>query len=248
MDTLNLIIIFFIGLISSIYGTLVGGGSLITIPTLIFVGLPLHIAIGTNRLGAIGANISGLYKFHKKRLIDYKIGLMMGVPVLFGSILGANLVLEINEEILKKVIGVVTFIILLIITFKPKMGLEERKRIYKRYEYIIGISLSFFLGIYGGFYGAGTGTFFSYLLILLFGETFLKSAGTRKIATLLLSIVATLIFAFHGVILYYVAIVLFTGRFIGSYIGAHYSDKIGNLWLKRLFFLTVLIMAIKLIY
>ena len=137
---------------------------------------------------------------------------------------------------------------MLFITFlKPEIGIERTKHVIKKHEYLIGIAFSFFLGIYAGFYGAGTGTFVSYILILLFGQTFLESAATRNTVTLPPSLLATIIFALAGVIIYSLGIALFVGYFIGSYIGAHYSDKIGNVWVKRLFFGIVLIMAIKLI-
>lgn len=247
MTILNLVIIFFAGLITASFGTLVGGGSLITIPTLIFLGLPPNIAIGTNRLGTNGLIISGLYAFNRKGMVNYKVGLTIGIPALVGSFFGANLVLQINLLILKYVIGIITLIMLFFTFLKPEIGIEKTKHVIKKHEYLIGVILSFFLGIYSGFYGAGTGTFVSYILILVFGQTFLESAGTRKTVTLLPSLLATIIFAFAGVIIYSLGIALFAGNFIGSYIGAHYSDKIGNVWIKRLFFGIVLIMALKLI-
>jgi uncharacterized membrane protein YfcA len=247
MNISNLVIIFFIGLITASFGTLVGGGSLITIPTLIFLGLPPNVAIGTNRLGTNGLIISGLYAFNKKGMINYRVGLTICIPALLGSFLGASLVLQINVVILKYVIAIITMVILFFTLLKPEIGIEKTEHVIKKHEYLIGIAFSFFLGIYAGFYGAGTGTFVSYILILLFGQTFLESAATRKTVTLLPSLLATTIFAFAGVIIYSLGIALFMGNFIGSYIGAHYSDRIGNVWIKRLFFGIVLVMAIKLI-
>ena len=75
----------------------------------------------------------------------------------------------------------------------------------------------------------------------------MESAGTRKIMTLLVTAAATFIFIVGGVIDYPIGISLFLGMSLGSYIGAHYSDKIGNVWIKRLFFMIVIIMAIKLL-
>ncbi|MCK4823257.1 sulfite exporter TauE/SafE family protein, partial [bacterium] len=194
-----------------------------------------------------GLIISGLYAFNKKGMINYRVGLTICIPALLGSFLGASLVLQINVVILKYVIAIITMVILFFTLLKPEIGIEKTKHVIKKHEYLIGAALSFFLGIYAGFYGAGTGTFVSYILILLFGQTFLESAATRKTVTLLPSLLATTIFAFAGVIIYSLGIALFMGNFIGSYIGVHYSDRIGNVWIKRLFFGIVLIMALKLI-
>ena len=247
MESIYFPIVFAVGAIAGSFGTLVGGNSLITIPLLIFLGLPPHIAIGTNRFDAVGGLVAGLYKFQQKGMVDYKIGLAVGIPAVLGSIVGAHLVLQINEVLLKKIIAIFTMAILAFIVLRPQLGIEKTKHVIKHYKYALGAMSSLCIGTYGGFYGAGIGTFLSYLLILLFGQTFLESAGTRKIATLSVSVMAAMIFAISGVIIYSVGIVMFTGLFIGSYIGAHYADKIGNVWLKRLFFVVVATMAIKLV-
>ena len=85
MDILSLAIIFFVAILAAAFGTLIGGSSIITIPTLILLGLPPHTAIGTDRFGIIGVGLAGWYKFQKKGLINYRIGLIVAIPVLFGS-------------------------------------------------------------------------------------------------------------------------------------------------------------------
>lgn len=248
MEILSLLVIFFVGMIAGSFGTLVGGGSLITIPTLILLGLPPHTAIGTDRLGMTGTCSAGWYEFHRKGMIDYKIGFIIGIPTMLGSLLGANFVLQINEAILKKAVAIITILILVFIAIiKPKMGVEKTNRMVKNQEYFIGVIGSFSLGFYGGFYGAGSATFLSYILLLLFRQTFLECAATVKIAALLMTAMAASIFAINGAIHYSLAAAMFFGAFTGSYIGAHYSDKIGNVWIKRLFFVIVSFMAIKLL-
>ncbi len=247
MDVINLIVIFVIGIFAGSFGTLVGGGVLLTIPTLILLGLSPQTAIGTSKLGSIGLNTAGWYKFHQKRMINYKIGFIIGIPIILGSILGANLVLEFNEALLKKIIGILTLLIMVFAIIKPEMGVEKAENGTKHSQYLFGSVLGFFLGVYSGFYGAGAAILSAYILILLFRQTFLESAATRKIPHLFAAVMSGTVFAVHGVIIYSLGISLFMGTFIGSYIGAHYSDKIGNVWIKRLFFVIVLIMAIKLI-
>jgi uncharacterized membrane protein YfcA len=247
MDPLSLSIIFFSSIIGGLFGTLVGGMSLITIPVLIFLGLPPHTAIGTDRLGIAGLTTMGWYKFHEKGLINYPISLMMGVSALIGSFLGANLVLEISMAILKKIIAIVTVLILIIVVGQPKLGVEKRDRIIKRHEYGVGIFFSFIIGIYGGFYGAMAGTFLLYVLLFIFKRTFLEGTATLKLSSLMMTTMAALVFAIKGAIDYPLAAAMFLGCAIGSYFGAHYSDRIGNVWIKRLFIAIVLIMVVKLL-
>jgi len=151
MGILSLFIMFIIAIFASAFGTLIGGSSIVTIPALILLGLPPHTAIGTDRFGIIGVGISGWYKFHKKGLINYKIGLIVAVPVLFGTALGANLVLQISESVLKHVIVVTNILLVAFLLFNRGMGVEKRETAIQQKEYIVGASLSFLVGIYGGF-------------------------------------------------------------------------------------------------
>ena len=244
---LNFLIIFAAGVVASSYGTLVGGGSLITIPVLMLLGLPPHTAIGTDRLGITGLGIAGWWKFHQKRMIDYRIGVTLGIPTFLGSLLGAMLVLEIDPALLKRIIATFTVMALVLTAVKPKIGIEKTQRTIGRRHYLWGIFFGFLVGGYGGFYGPMASTFLAYVLIFLFGQTFLEGAASVKIATVLMTSVAALVFAIHGAVDYTYAAVLFTGCFIGSYLGAHYSDRIGNIWMKRVFIVVVLIMVIKLL-
>lgn len=236
-----------VGILGGSYGALVGGTSLITIPVLIFLGLPPHTAIGTDRLGITGLTSMGWYKFHEKGLIHYRIALVMGVAALIGSFLGANLVLQISVALLRKIIAIVTVLILILVVGQPKLGVEKKDRIIKRYEYGIGIFISFIVGIYGGFYGAMAGTFLLYILLFIFKQTFLESTATLKLPSFMMTTMAALVFAIKGAIDYPMAAAMFLGCAIGAYVGAHYSDRIGNVWIKRLFILIILIMAIKLL-
>lgn len=247
MNLINLLIIFIASLFASTYGTLIGGTSLITIPTLILLGLPPHAAIGTDRFGITGIAIVGWYQFHKKGMINYKVGFISGISILFGSFLGSNLVLQIDKTVLKLVIVIITIFILLFILFRPKMGVEKTKRMMTNYEYLIGAFLSFIVGIYGGFYGVMAGTFLSYILIMWFGQTFLESAATSKIGAFFMTTTAASVFAMNGVVNYHMGITMFIGCCIGSYIGVRYSNRLGNVWIKRIFIVLVLIMVIKLL-
>ena len=246
MDILIFIIVLIAGFIGGFFNTFVGAGSLLTIPVLILLGLPPHTAIASNRLGVTGSDIAGWYGFHQKKMIDYRAALLVAVPSLAGAVVGANLLLEINEDILRTIIGIVTFIILALIMMNPEMGVRHVPQ-KKEYYSVLAIIASFIVGIYGGFYGAGAGTFLFYILIFFFGQTFLESAGTHELANLSFSIMAASIFAYKGMIDYVWAIPLFIGSFGGSYISAYYSDKIGNIWIKRVFFAVVLLLVLKLV-
>ncbi|MBW2514221.1 MAG: sulfite exporter TauE/SafE family protein [Deltaproteobacteria bacterium] len=247
MEFAHLFIMFVVGVVASAFGTLIGGSSIVTIPTLILLGLPPHTAIGTDRFGIIGVGISGWYKFHKKKLINYKIGLIVAIPVLFGTFIGANLVLQISESVLKYVIVATNILLVAFLLFNPGMGIEKRQSEVQKKEYIVGGSLSFMNGIYGGFYGAMAGTFSMYILIGWFRQTFIQSAATQKIGSIFMTVTAASVFALNHAVDYPLGLAMLTGCLVGSYLGAHYAERIGNVWVKRMFIVFIIVALVKMV-
>lgn len=246
MGLSDFMIILLTGLAGGFFNTFVGAGSLLTIPVLIVLGLPPHTAIATNRLGVIGSDIAGWYEFHVKGLINYRAGIILAVPSLIGAVIGANLVIQVGEKDLRSVVGIISIIMLLLIMIKPDAGIIGKTQRESVIVYVTAAVLSFIVGVYGGFYGAGAGTFLFYILIILFGQTFIESAGTHELANLAFSMTATVIFAYQGLIDYIWTIPLFIGSFIGSFLSAYHAEKVGNRWLKRIFVAVVIAVVAKL--
>jgi hypothetical protein len=248
MEFSHLIIIFFVAIVASGFGTLIGGSSIVTIPTLILLGLPPHTAIGTDRFGIIGVGVAGWYKFHKKGLINYRVGLIVAIPVLFGTALGANLVLQISENVLKHVIVATNIVLVAFLLLNRGLGVEKRQTAIQPKEYVVGAALSFLVGVYGGFYGAMAGTFSIYILIAWFRQTFIQSAGTQKIGSIFMTVTASTVFALNDAVDYSLGLAMLTGCLVGSYLGAHYADRIGNVWVKRMFIVFIIAALAKMVF
>jgi uncharacterized membrane protein YfcA len=248
MEFSHLIIIFFVAIVASGFGTLIGGSSIVTIPTLILLGLPPHTAIGTDRFGIIGVGVAGWYKFHKKGLINYRVGLIVAIPVLFGTALGANLVLQISENVLKHVIVATNIVLVAFLLLNRGLGVGKRQTAIQPKEYVVGAALSFLVGIYGGFYGAMAGTFSIYILIAWFRQTFIQSAGTQKIGSIFMTVTASTVFALNDAVDYSLGLAMLTGCLVGSYLGAHYADRIGNVWVKRMFIVFIIAALAKMVF
>jgi hypothetical protein len=247
MDILHLVIVFLVGALAGFFGSLTGGGGLITVPKLILCGLPHHIAVATNRLGSVGLFSTSWFKFHRKGTINYSIALITGAPFFVGSIFGAQLLLQMNEAMLKNMIALFTLLILIFMMFRSDAGIERRKGGIRVAEYVFGAILASIIGVYAGFYAPGFGIFLAYVQILLFGQTFIESAGTWKIGAVFFSVATSIIFALNELILFSAAVALFLGMSGGSLVGVHFSDRIGNVWIKRLFFVIVLATTMKML-
>lgn len=234
------------GFIGGVYGTLVGAGNMLAMPLLLHFGYPVYETVAATKLGTLGITSSGYYKFKKKKLVNHKISFFVTAFALIGSIIGTNLVLKTDEAVVEKIVGSVIILMALMALLKSDVGLKS-KELRKRH-YFAGAILSFILGIYIGFIGLAAGTFLVYMGIFVFGQTLLQSAATIKIPGFISNLASVIILLLNGKMMWLIGIILFISMSIGSYIGAHYSDKIGNVWLKRIFIATAAIMALKLLF
>ena len=113
------LIIAFAGLIAGFINTIAGSGSLITLPLLMFVGLPANVANGTNRIAILLQNVVGVSSFKKQKLLDTKSGYKLAIPSVVGAIIGANLAIDLDENMMRLSIALLLIIMFFIILLKP---------------------------------------------------------------------------------------------------------------------------------
>ena len=245
-EIILLLLVSLIGLATGFFDSVIGAGGLISVPSLVFLGLPPQIAIATDRLGTIGQTFTALIKFWKAKKIVWKYVPVLAVISLAGSLIGANILLNVDQKILENVVGVLILILLPLIFLKKDLGIKQIKP--SRSKTVVGLLIYFAIMIFEGFFGQGTGPMIFYALTFFLGLTMIEVLGTGIIPWFVLSISSVIIFALNGSIDYKIGIVLFISMSIGSYIGAHVAIKKGDLWVKRLFVLFVIISGIKLLF
>ena len=120
MELLDVGLILIVGIAAGFINTLGGGGSLLTLPMLIFLGLPPSVANGTNRIAIMVQNIVGVANFRRKGFFYPKLGIILAIPAIFGSILGARLAISIPEELFQKILAVIMIIVMILIITRPE--------------------------------------------------------------------------------------------------------------------------------
>ncbi len=241
------IIIFIIGFISSFVGTVAGGGGgLISMPFLIFIGLPPNVAIATNRFGNTGMGLSAVYCFFKDKKIVFKYVWPLVVVSIAGSVIGANILLKIDQTMLGKIMGVVLLLLLPMIIIKNDVGLKKKS--VTVFSAAMAFGGYFLLAIYDGFLGAGAGLISLFMLASLLGMTYIEANATDKIPWFLNTIISTTIFAVYGLINYLFGIFLLAGMILGGYVGATAAIKKGNHFVKLVFGLVIVASAVKLLF
>ncbi|OGM29761.1 hypothetical protein A2630_01300 [Candidatus Woesebacteria bacterium RIFCSPHIGHO2_01_FULL_44_10] len=245
-EILRFLLVFIVGLIASFLGINTGGGGLVSIPALIFLGFPPQIAIATNKFGSLGMSGTGLFRFHKSGEVDYKVAIPIAILSIIGAYFGANSLLTIPNQILEKIVGVLILAVLGVVLLDRKSGLEK-KELNRPALKIFGYLSFLFVGFWGAFFGGGFAIFSSYILILIFGKTLIESAGTQQLLATGIAVMAVFIYGTHGIIDWFYGAFLIIGMSLGSYLGASYGIKKGDTWVKKLFVVMVLASTIKLI-
>jgi len=238
-------LVFLAGFIDAI----AGGGGLISLPAFIFAGIPVHFAIGTNKMSASMGTAISTYRYAKNGFIKLKLSAFSAICALIGSALGATISLKIEDYYFR----ILMLVILPVIAFYVlrKRDLEDNKyeEILINYKtYIICMLIAFFIGIYDGFYGPGTGTF---LILLLTGVANLRlniAAGTTKAINLSSNIAGLITFIINGKV--YLILGLVAGLFsiAGNYMGSGYFTKSGAKIARPVIIIVLTVFFIKTLF
>lgn len=240
----TLLLILLAGLAAGFFDSVIGAAGLISVPSLVFLGLPPQVAIATDRFGTIGQVLAAMLKFWKK--IVWKYVPALAAVSLTGSVIGANILLTIDPRILQPVVGALLLILLPMIFLKQKTGIKHAGK--GKTRAVLGLAIYFLVMTFGGFFGQGTGPLIFYTLTYFLGFTMIEVLATGTVPWFVLSVSSLVVFALNGLIDYRIGIALLAGMTIGGYIGAHVALKKGNVWIKRVFILFVIVSAAKLLF
>ena len=243
-----IVLIIITGIVTGFINTLAGSGSLISLPILMFLGLPPNMANGTNRVGIFMQNLVTTKTFHKKKILDLKLGMEVSAPVIAGSIAGAFVVLGLPDRAVEIVVGIVLFVMLIPMWFNPKKWLEGTdmtgRKIHKPLRWLI----FFGIGLYGGFIQAGVGIFLLAALVLNAGCNLVKANAQKAMINLVLTFFALLVFIINGQIHWLIGITLAVGNGIGGYLGTHWAVSWGPAFVRWVVMVVVVVAGGKLLF
>ncbi len=244
----HVVLVVLAGVLTGFINTLAGSGSLISLPILMFIGLPPNMANGTNRVGVLVQNLVTTKTFHSRGLLDVPMGWKVVVPIILGSITGALVVLELPDRAVEVVVGVVLFIMLIPMWFKPKRWLEGKDLTGQKVSQPLRWGLFFVIGAYGGFIQAGVGIFLLSALVLNLGCNLVKANAQKAMINLILTAFAMMIFAWHGQIDWAVGIALAAGNAVGGYLGSHWAVSWGPQFVRWVVMVVVVLAGAKLLF
>lgn len=240
--TLIILVILFFS--TAVIGVVTGSNSLITVPVMFQFGIDEKVAIATNMFGLTFMSVGGTIPFVRKGLIDYRKVSPLIVLTIVGSALGALLVGYITNHGIKLLVSVAMIVVAVFTLVKRDTGVAESHSVPQRLV-VTTLVATFLLGIYGGLYSGGYVTILTAVLVAFFGMNFTESIASTKLINVFSSTVASVVFAWQGLIDYKLGVVLGVSMFAGAYVGAHYATKLNDVWLKRIFLTIVFFLAAK---
>jgi uncharacterized membrane protein YfcA len=228
-----LIVLAVAGLVAGFVNTMAGGGSLLTLPALMLLGLPAEIANGTNRVSVLAQSLSGAWLFHEEGKLDRSALVPVLAPTVSGSLIGAVVASRAPRAILEPALIVTMVVVALLMAFRPKLvtASEDEQPRPVRGRALLGL---FAAGLYGGFIQAGVG----FVLLSVLGGMLrydLVRANALKLAcTTIFGVVGLTVFVVAAQVEWLPGLALAVATVVGSQLGVRFTLRVDQRLLHRL--------------
>ncbi len=246
MNLLHILLLFVVGLIAGVLNVLAGGGSMLTLSMLLFLGLPASMANGTNRVGIMAQNIVAVQGFRRSRKLPLKLALICTPSALVGSIIGARQAIEISDGAFRTTLAVVMLGVCVLMLVDPARRLDFDARKLTPTRITVLIITFFFVGLYGGFIQAGVG-FLIISGLMVHGLDLVRANAIKVFVVLIFTISALAVFVWHGQVDWRLGLALAAGNSVGGWLGARLAISKGHAWIRRIVLIVVVIFALRLL-
>lgn len=244
LDLQLLIILLLAGFIAAFIDSVVGGGGLIGLPVLLFLGLSPAQSVATNKLAGMVGSLTSTITFYRSGKLDIKAGLKYFPLTFIGGLLGAYSVHLMNPELLKPLMLIMLALVLVYTILKKDWGSVEVVQQHSKQKLLIFVAVIFLIGFYDGFLGPGTGSFLIFAFLTM-GHDFLKAAGNAKLLNFGSNLAALIMFAFLGQINFAYGIPMAFAQIFGAIAGSRFAIKQGSSYVRILFIIVTVVLLAK---
>lgn len=241
----EIVLIFSAGLAAGVINTLAGGGSLLTLPMLVFLGLPASVANGTNRVAIWVQCVVSSWRFRREGFRHMGYSLKLAAPAVVGAIAGAQLSIEISDVMFERIFAVIMVMMVGFILWNPRVPESTQSHIETMKRPWLSALVFFLIGIYGGMIQAGVGYFLTAALVLIAGLDLVATASVKVLVIAVYTTFALAVFIWNGEVDWLVAVVLSLGNGLGGWLGAKIALQKGEKWIRIALAVTVIVMALK---
>ncbi len=236
------VLLFLAGLLAGLVDSVAGGGGLVALPALLFIGLPPQLALGTLKLQGSFGTLSAAWNYLDKKQASLQKSLPGILFTLVGATAGSCLIQLLDPAFLKPVIPFMLLAVFIFTLFSKNLGRTDSRAMMDRKPFYMVFGTS--LGFYDGFFGPGTGSFWTVALMSLRGCNMTKATAYTKIMNFTSNIVALSWFIVGGNVIWTIGLVMAAGQLIGARIGSNMAITKGIRFIRP-FFLTVIFVTIS---
>jgi len=222
-----------------------GGGGLITVPALLWAGIPPLNALATNKLQGCFGSGTASYRFWRKGHINPSELIWPAALTFIGAVLGTWTVQNIHNDWLNQIIPILLIGVALYFALSPSLkDLDGHQRISIG---AFGLTGGLIVGFYDGFFGPGTGSFFFAAIVLLLGWGAKRATGSTKLLNFTSNIASLVFFAAGGQVFWVLGLAMGTGQIIGAWLGSHFAIKHGAKLVKPLVVIISVALSVKIL-
>ncbi len=233
------------GLFAGFLNTVAGGGSLITLPLLIFTGLPSAEANASNRVAIFFQNVFSVSGFRSKGVSVFPFAFWVAASATVGAVIGSSIAVDIRDELFNRILAIIMLVVIGVTVFKPKFATTANE-LLSRSKIWVSIIIFFFVGVYGGFIQAGVGFIMIAALTGVHGFGMAKTNSIKVFVALVYTSAALVVFILEDKIQWDYGLTLAVGNAIGGWIGSRWSVNKSDRLIKIILIVTVTALAIKL--
>jgi uncharacterized membrane protein YfcA len=245
VDLLPFAILFAVGLAAGALNVIAGGGSFLSLPVLIFVGLPATLANGTNRVAILLQNVGAVWGFNRHRVLDWRWGLWVAGPATVGAGLGTWGALVVGDVAFTRILAFLMVAVTLATLLHPVEGSRTSTDEPPASPGVAVAAAFFAVGLYGGFVQAGVG-FLVLAATTACGLDLVRGNAIKVLAILVFTVLSLGIFAWQGMVSWPHGLALAGGNVLGGQLGVRLTVLKGHRWLRGVVVAAVIVFAIKL--
>lgn len=214
------------GFAAGFINTLAGSGSLLTLPILILLGLPANVANATNRVGVTMQNIVAVATFRRRGALPLEGSWKLLVPSVLGGIVGAQLAVDLDEQLLRRTIAVLMVVLIAVMLLNPERWIAARAT-RREPRLLVEVPLFFAIGVYGGFLQVSVGLFLIAGLVLAAGYELVGANAMKNLIVLLFTAAALVVFVVNDQVDWTLGLLLGAGQAVGAWVAAHFAVERG---------------------
>jgi uncharacterized membrane protein YfcA len=237
-----------VGIASGFLNVVAGGGGLLTVPTMVFLGIPGPVANGTNRIGVLAQSVASVVAFARSDFKDYKLSLSLSACAIPGALVGAFVGVNLEGVWFNRSLALIMLAVMVIMHFDRNAGASKVGHQPTPRQLLHGHLLMVGVGFWGGFIQLGVGFIIMPVLNRVMGLDLVRTNMHKVFIVAIYTVVALLVFASQLELFWIVGLILAVGNAIGGYAGAHFAIKKGERMIRLVLNLVLVVFVIKLLF